>query len=87
MTALNTKANINTQQGPIIGSRMVYEGQIRGESRVEFAQSAEAAAANASDAIESMRVPREYEAAVMKYFGALREKAEPAKDASEDKGE
>ena len=87
VTFNNTKANVNTQQGPIIGSRMVYEGQIRGESRVEFAQSAEAAAANASDAIESMRVPREYEAAVMKYFGALREKAEPAKDASEDKGE
>lgn len=87
VTFNNTKANVNTQQGPIIGSRMVYEGQIRGESRVEFAQSAESAEANASDAIESMRVPREYEAAVMKYFGALREKAEPAKDASGDKSE
>ena len=87
VTFNNTKANVNTQQGPIIGSRMVYEGQIRGESRVEFAQSAEAAEANASDAIESMRVPREYEAAVMKYFGALRDKAEPAKDAGEDKSE
>ena len=87
VTFNNTKANVNTQQGPIIGSRMVYEGQIRGESRVEFAQSAEAAAASASDAIESMRVPREYEAAVMKYFGALREKAEPAQDAAPDDAE
>lgn len=84
VTFNNTKANVNTREGPIIGSRLVYEGQIRGESRVEFAQSAEAAAASASDAIESMRVPREYEAAVMKYFGALREKAEPAKDAATD---
>lgn len=87
VTFNNTKANVTTQQGPIIGSRMVYEGQIRGESRVEFAQSAESAEANASDAIESMRVPREYEAAVMKYFGALREKAEPAKDVAPDDAE
>ncbi len=84
VTLNNTKANVTTREGPIIGSRLVYEGQIRGESRVEFAQSATAAASNASDAIESMRVPREYESAVMKYFGALREKAEPAKDAPKD---
>lgn len=81
VTFNDTKANVKTQQGPIIGSRLVYEGQIRGESRVEFSQSASAAAASASDAIESMQVPREYEAAVMKYFGALREKSEPAPDA------
>ena len=37
--------------------------------------------------LESMRVPREYEAAVMKYFGALREKAEPAQDAAPDDAE
>lgn len=84
ITLNDTKANVTTRQGPIIGSRMVYEGQVRGESRAEFAQSAEAAAASASDAIESMRVPREYEAAVMKYFGALRDKAEPAKDAGSE---
>ncbi len=84
VTFNNTKANVATREGPIIGSRLVYEGQIRGESRVEFAQSASAAASNASDAIESMQVPREYESAVMKYFGALREKAEPAKDTAKD---
>lgn len=78
ITLNDTKANVTTRQGPIIGSRLVYEGQIRGESRAEFAQSARAAAANAAGAIESMQVPREYEAAVMKYFGALRDKAEPA---------
>lgn len=87
VTFNNTKANVATREGPIIGSRLVYEGQIRGESRVEFAQSASAAASNASDAIESMQVPREYESAVMKYFGALREKSEPAKDTSQDKSD
>ncbi|GAB5497257.1 MAG: hypothetical protein Phyf2KO_23370 [Phycisphaerales bacterium] len=81
----DTKANVNTQQGPIIGSRMVYEGQIRGESRIEFAMGAKSAASNASDAIESMQVPREYESAVMKYFGALEDRAETATDSdSED---
>lgn len=77
----DTKANVNTQQGPIIGSRMVYEGQIRGESRIEFTMGAKSAASNASDAIESMQVPREYESAVMKYFGALEDRAETATDA------
>lgn len=72
-----TRSAVNARPGAIIGSRLVYEGQIRGESRVEFAQSAAAAAAGASDAIESMLVPRQYEAAVMRYFGALRDAAQP----------
>lgn len=83
VTYNETKANVQTREGPIIGSRMVYEGQVRGESRVEFQQATKAAAASASDAIESMQVPREYEAAVMKYFGALEEQAEDASDGSD----
>ncbi len=83
VTFNETKANVQTREGPIIGSRMVYEGQVRGESRVEFQQATKAAAASASDAIESMQVPREYEAAVMKYFGALEEQAEDAPDESD----
>ncbi len=75
VTFNNTKANVNTQQAR--SSAHGVRGADPGESRVEFAQSAEAAAASASDAIESMRAA-EYEAAVMKYFGASREKAEPA---------
>ena len=71
-----THARVNTQAGPIIGSRMVYEGQIRGESRAEFAMSAKSAAHNAEDAIESMRVPRAYEGAVMHFFGAMKDIAE-----------
>jgi hypothetical protein len=80
ITFNDSKANVTTQQGPIIGSRMVYEGQIRGESRTEFAMGAKSAAHNASDAIESMRVPREFEGPVMKYFGALEKRAESADD-------
>ncbi len=81
ITFNDSKANVNTQQGPIIGSRLVYEGQIRGESRTEFAMGAKSAAHNASDAIESMLVPREFEGPVMKYFGALEKRAETAEDA------
>lgn len=77
-----TQSTIDNTGGPIIGSRLVYEGQIRGESRAAFAQSAAAAAATASDAVESMQVPREYEAAVLRYFGALKDKSEPATDAA-----
>jgi len=83
ITFNDTKANVTTQQGPIIGSRMVYEGQIRGESRTAFAMGAKSAAHNASDAIESMRVPREFEGPVMKYFGALERRAESAGDSDE----
>jgi len=80
ITFNDSKANVTTQQGPIIGSRMVYEGQIRGESRTAFAMGAKSAAHNASDAIESMRVPREFEGPVMKYFGALEQRAESAEN-------
>ena len=66
----------NATDGPIIGSRLVYEGQVRGESRAEFSAAAASASSQAADAIESMRVPRAYERAVMRYFGALEQRAD-----------
>ncbi|MEO1583490.1 MAG: hypothetical protein AAFR96_02825 [Planctomycetota bacterium] len=80
------KAPMKDQNGPIIGSTLVYESQVRGESRAAFAAAAESASASASDAIESMRVPRAYESAVQRYFGALEREAASDSDDSADSG-
>lgn len=69
------KSAVKTTDGPIIGSTLVYESQVRGESRATFAAAAQSASASAADAIESMRVPRAYEQAVQRYFGALEREA------------
>lgn len=82
------KAPMKMRDGPIIGSSLVYESQVRGESRAAFAAAAQSASASASDAIESMRVPRAYERAVQRYFGALeREAAGDAANETEPEGE
>ncbi|MEM9662452.1 MAG: hypothetical protein AAF937_09105, partial [Planctomycetota bacterium] len=79
---------VKTTDGPIIGSTLVYESQVRGESRATFAAAAQSASASAADAIESMRVPRAYERAVQRYFGALeREAAGDAVEAETTEGE
>lgn len=72
------KANSNTQGGPIIGTRLVYGEQVRGESAAEFASAVETAKGSAAEALEAMRVPREYQDAVKKYFGTLEKKADDA---------
>lgn len=69
------KANSNTQGGPIIGTRLVYGEQVRGESAAEFASAVETAKGSAAEALEAMRVPREYQEAVKNYFGTLEKKA------------
>ncbi|MEO1534006.1 MAG: hypothetical protein AAFS11_00405 [Planctomycetota bacterium] len=82
------KSAVKTTDGPIIGSTLVYESQVRGESRATFAAAAQSASASAADAIESMRVPRAYERAVQRYFGALeREAAGDAAEAETTEGE
>ncbi len=73
------KANSQTQGGPIIGTRLVYGEQVRGESAAEFASAVETAKGSAAEALEAMRVPREYQDAVKKYFGTLEKKADDAK--------
>ncbi|MBS0190062.1 MAG: hypothetical protein U0573_00905 [Phycisphaerales bacterium] len=76
------KADSQAKSGPIIGTRLVYGDQVRGESTAEFATAVEAAKGSAAEAIEAMRVPREYQDAVKKYFGTLEKKADDAKGKS-----
>jgi len=61
--------------GPIIGSRLVYGDQVRGESTAEFSQAVEASAKAASEQVVSQQVPRELQGAVKHYFGRLESKA------------
>ena len=68
------KANSKTGNGPIIGSRLVYGEQVKGESKAEFENAVAAAAEGASEAIENQQVPREMQDAVKHYFGKLQEK-------------
>jgi len=71
------KANVPiTGQGPIIATTLVYGSQIRGESTAAFAEVVGSAEAQAAEAIESKRVPREHEEAVKAYFGRLKKAAE-----------
>lgn len=73
------KANTQTREGPIIGQRLVYADQIRGQSTAELAQTVEAASQNAADAMEGMQVPRELHGAVKHYFGQLEAKVKAEK--------
>ncbi|HLO42306.1 MAG TPA: hypothetical protein VK176_14890 [Phycisphaerales bacterium] len=85
------KANVTTGQGPIIGSRLVWGEQIRGESRAAFEEAVQAADQAAAEAIESKQVPNQFKEAVKQYFGSLKDDqaaksgekkaAAPAKDA------
>lgn len=70
-----TKANTQTQRGAIIGSRLVYGEQVKGESVAEFAEVVEAGRKAASESIEAGQVPRELQGAVKAYFSTLSRKA------------
>lgn len=73
------KADTKTTQGPIIGSRLVYGEQVKGESVLEFSDAVEAANAEAAEAMVTDTVPREYHDAVKTYFGRLQEKVKKDK--------
>jgi len=68
------KAQVDTQGGPIIGSRLVYGEAVKGQSTAEFGTVVEAGSREAAEAMESMQIPREYHDAVKHYFGRLQEK-------------
>jgi len=72
----NEKTQVANNGGPIIGSTMVYGAQVKGEATAEFGQAVGASSIQAAEAIESMRVPREYHDAVRHYFGRLEKIAE-----------
>ncbi|MCA9293351.1 MAG: hypothetical protein KDA20_06015 [Phycisphaerales bacterium] len=87
------KAIGQNQGGPIVGSTLIEAGQIKGESVQQFSEAVQAGAAEASQAIEEMTVPREYQEAVKGYFeelnGTVHESApaetnEPAADDSDE---
>ncbi len=80
-TTEKVKANVNNTGGPIIGSRLVYGEQVRGESVAEFSSVVESSTAEAAEALEGQTIPREYHDAVKTYFGRLQEKVK------KDKGE
>lgn len=83
----NEKATVQTTgEGPVIASTLVYGSQIRGESTAAFSDAVKSAEAEAAEAIETKRVPREHEEAVKAYFGRLqkaanKEAGEPEKPA------
>lgn len=83
------KAKVQNQGGPIIGSTVVYGSQVRGESAAVFSTAAKAATSAASEAIETMQVPREYHDAVRAYFGSLEKavKDKAVKDAPASPGD
>jgi hypothetical protein len=72
-----TRVNIQ-EGGPIIASTLVQGAQVKGESTAAFSSAVKSAKTKASEAIETKRVPREYESAVQKYFGRLEEDAAAA---------
>jgi len=73
-TTEKVKANVKNTGGPIIGSRLVYGEQVKGESVAEFSSVVAASTQEASEAIENNQVPRELHDAVKHYFGTLQEK-------------
>jgi chemotaxis protein histidine kinase CheA len=78
-TVEKTKAKTKTGGGPIIGTRLVYGQQVRGESKAAFSDAVAASAAEAAEAVESQQVPRELHNAVKHYFGTLEGKVKPQK--------
>ncbi len=77
-TSKKEKAKVKTGSGPIIGSKLVYGEQVRGESVAQFSEAVEAGEKAAAEAIESYQVPLQLQPAVKSYFGTLNEAAKPA---------
>ncbi|MBO6512613.1 MAG: hypothetical protein JJ974_01440 [Phycisphaerales bacterium] len=74
-----------TSEGPVIASTMVNGSQIIGESTAVFSDAVASATTQASEAIETKRIPREYESAVQSYFGRLDKAAKAADKTAESK--
>jgi hypothetical protein len=80
-TVEKNKAKVKTNQGPIIGTRLVYGQQVKGESKAEFSEAVAVSSAAAAEAVESQQVPRELHNAVKHYFGTLEGKVKSEKPA------
>lgn len=73
------KADVKTTKGAIIGSRLVYGEQVKGEAIAEFADAVASGEQTAAEGIEGMKVPKELEGAVKQYFGRLKDKVDQSK--------
>jgi RNA polymerase-binding transcription factor DksA len=80
------KQKVANQGGPVIGSSLVFGSQVRGESVAQFESAVGQGRAEAAEAIETRRIPREYERAVQHYFGRLEARAK-SRRAGEDAGD
>lgn len=76
-TVEKKKASTPTTAGPIIGSRLVYGEQVRGDSRQAYESAVESATQSATEAMESMQIDPELHPAIKSYFGTLGERAKP----------
>ncbi|MCW5764664.1 MAG: hypothetical protein KIT68_01645 [Phycisphaeraceae bacterium] len=66
------KARSPLGDGPTIGTTFVQGDQIKGESKAQFRQTTEAAAQQATEALESAAIPREYHDVIKHYFGRIK---------------
>jgi hypothetical protein len=76
VTTEKTVAQSKQGNGPIIGSKLVYGDQVKGESQAEFQAAVESSAKAASEALEGMQVRRELQDSVKHYFGRLQARAQ-----------
>lgn len=81
------KANVETKQGAIIGSRYVFGEQIKGEAREEFGAAIEVAAEQAAEEIANMNVDPQFRAAVKHYYGRLGERVKAERATTPPAGE
>ena len=79
------KQKVLNQGGPTIGSTLVFGDQVRGESVAQFEGAVTRGRAEAAEAIETKRIPREYEDAVQHYFGRLEARAKARRAAESGK--
>jgi hypothetical protein len=75
-TQEKVRETTNLKSGQIVGERLVYDSQIIGESRARFGEAAAAASSIAAQEVSSGQVPKEYQEAVMSYFGRLKSRVE-----------
>jgi hypothetical protein len=79
VTTEKTVAQSKQGNGPIIGSKLVYGDQVKGQSQAEFQAAVESSAKAATEAVEGMQVRRELQDSVKHYFGRLQERAKAKK--------
>lgn len=84
----SVRSNVHRGAGPIVGTRLVYGDQVRGESLAEFKAAVSASSEAAAQAIANQQVPPELEGPVKSYFGNLEKRGDkPAEEPAGGDGE